>query len=123
MKYAALVAALAWGAAAHHSVAVFDTGVQKDLTGTVKKVDWTNPHTWIWIEVPNPEGGSDTWGVEGMSPNFLERRGWTRNTIKPGDKLTITIRPLRDGGKAGMWMSAKRPDGAVLRMGGPVTDP
>jgi hypothetical protein len=57
-----------------------------------------------------------------MSPNYLNRRGWTRTTLKPGDKLTITIRPMKNGEKAGMFMVAKRPDGEVLRMNGEPKD-
>ena len=111
-------------AVAHHSAAAFDTKVEKVITGTVKKVNWTNPHTWIWLDVPNEKGGVDTWGVEGMSPNYLDRRGWSRNTLKPGDKLSITIHPMRDGQNGGMFMNAKRPDGQVLTMvGGKITDP
>jgi hypothetical protein len=118
-----LLAGLTGLALAHHSAAAFDMSTQKVITGTVKKFDYTNPHTWVWIDVPNDQGGVDTWGVEGMSPNFLNRRGWNRNTLKPGDKLTITIRPMKDGEKAGMWVSAKRPDGEVLMMNGSITDP
>jgi hypothetical protein len=58
-----------------------------------------------------------------MSPNFLERRGWTRGTLKAGDKLTVTIRPMKDGQKGGSWITAKRPNGEVLQMGGAVTNP
>ena len=59
-----------------------------------------------------------------MSPNYLARRGWTRNTLKPGDKLTVTIHPMRSGEPGGMFMNAKRPDGEVLTMvGGAITDP
>ena len=85
----ALIASLLAGGAglavAHHSFAAFDITTQKDVTGTVKKFDWTNPHTWVWIDVANDHGGVDTWGFEGMSPNFLARRGWNRTTLKPGD--------------------------------------
>lgn len=119
---AGLMAAGAGVAAAHHSAAVFDASTQKVLTGTVKKFDYTNPHTWVWIDVPNDQGGVDTWGVEGMSPNYLNRRGWTRTTLKPGDKLTITVRPMKSGEKAGMWLSAKRPSGEVLLMNGEAKD-
>jgi hypothetical protein len=125
-KGAIIASLLAGGtglAVAHHSAAAFDATTQKTITGTVKKFDYTNPHTWVWIDVPNDQGGVDTWGVEGMSPNYLGRRGWTRNTLKPGDKLTITIRPMKDGEKGGMWVSGKRPNGEVLLMNGAITDP
>lgn len=119
---AGLAASGATIALAHHSAAIFDATQTKVLTGTVKKFDYSNPHTWVWIDVPNDQGGADTWGVEGMSPNYLNRRGWNRNTLKPGDKLTIQVRPMKDGSKAGMWLRATRPSGEVLLMNGEITD-
>lgn len=122
-----VIAGLAAGGAAlalaHHSFAAFDITTQKEVTGTVKKFDWTNPHTWVWIDVANDHGGVDTWGFEGMSPNFLARRGWNRETLKPGDKITVTFRPMKNGDKGGMWVTGKRPNGEVLLMGGAITDP
>jgi hypothetical protein len=115
---ATLLASAATVASAHHSAAAFDATTDKVLSGTVKKFDYSNPHTWVWIDVPNDKGGVDTWGVEGMSPNYLNRRGWTRQTLKPGDKLTITIRPMKNGDHGGMWVKAQRPDGEVLMMNG-----
>ena len=119
---AALVAsALAIGAipaAAHHSFAVFDMQASKTVTGTVKRIDWTNPHIWIWMDVANDKGGMDVYGFEGMSPNYLNRRGWTRTTLKAGDKITVVYRPMRDGTNAGMFMSTKLADGTMLTMGG-----
>jgi hypothetical protein len=115
---ATLLASAATVASAHHSAAAFDATTDKVLSGTVKKFDYSNPHTWVWIDVPNDKGGVDTWGVEGMSPNYLNRRGWTRQTLKPGDKLTITIRPMKNGEHGGMWVKAQRPDGEVLLMNG-----
>jgi Family of unknown function (DUF6152) len=115
---AGMVAAVAGVAAAHHGFAVFDTGTQKSIAGTVKQFDWTNPHSWVWVDVTNDKGGVDTWGFEGMSPNFLARRGWTRTTLKPGDKITVTFFPLKDGSKGGSFLSAKRPNGEELRMFG-----
>ena len=58
----------------------------------MNRVEWTNPHIWIWIDVPM-ERARNTYGFEGMSPNFLERRGWTRNTLKVGDKITVCLPP------------------------------
>ena len=120
-----IVSLIAGGASlalAHHSAAVFDASQQKQITGTVTKFDYSNPHTWVWLAVPNDQGGMDTWGVEGMSPNYLNRRGWTRMTLKPGDKLTITIRPMKNGDKGGMWIKGTRPDGEVLMMNGEPKD-
>ena len=118
----ALGLAIAAPAGAHHSFAPFDLTTQKTVSGTVKQVDWTNPHTWIWVNVPNKEGGVDAWGFEGMSPNYLNRRGWTKKTLQPGEQVTVTFRPLKDGSHGGMFVNAKRPDGTVLTMFGEPTD-
>jgi hypothetical protein len=120
---ASLVAGTAGLALAHHSFSAFDVTKEKVISGTIKKFDWTSPHTWAWIDVPNEQGGVDTWGVEGMSSNYLARRGWSRTTLKPGDKITVTLRPMKDGEKGGMWVTAKRPTGEILQMGGAITDP
>lgn len=121
--FASLLAGGTGVALAHHSFAAFDVTTQKEISGTVKKFDWTNPHTWVWVDVTNDHGSTDTWGFEGMSPNFLARRGWNRSTLKPGDKVTVTFRPMKNGDKGGMWVTGKRPDGQVLLMGGAITDP
>ena len=103
---------------AHHSFAAFNITTEKTISGTVKQVDWTNPHTWIWLEVTNSQGGVETFAFEGMSPNYLARRGWSKSTLKPGDKISVTFRPMRDGSNGGMFMNAKRPTGEVLTMTG-----
>jgi hypothetical protein len=109
----ALVAG-ATNAAAHHSFSAFNTEVEKTITGTVNRFEWTNPHTWVWVDVPDGKGGTVTWGVEGMSPNYLSRRGWSKNTFKPGDKVTLTIRPMRDGSAGGMFVRGILADGKPI---------
>ena len=105
-------ATLAWS---HHAAApVFDLNAEKTVAGVVKQVDWTNPHIWIWLDAPNASGQVETWGFEGMSPNFLARRGWTRTSLLPGMRITVTFRPLRDGKAGGMFMTGKLADGKVL---------
>ena len=115
---AGMFVAVASVAAAHHGFAVFDTSSQKTITGTVKLFEWTNPHTWVWLDVTNDKGGVDTWGFEGMSPNFLGRRGWTRKTLQPGDKISVTYFGMKDGSKGGAFLSCKRPNGDELKMFG-----
>src|SRR5437588_7500610 len=105
-------------ATAHHSFSAFDMANTKNITGTVKQVDWTNPHIWIWVDVANAKGGADTFGFEGMSPNYLGRRGWTKSTLKTGDKITVSFRPMRDGSNGGMFVNGKMATGKVLTMGG-----
>jgi hypothetical protein len=116
--YAAVVSAmlLAVGTplVAHHSFSAFNTETEKTITGVVNRFEWTNPHTWIWVDVQE-NGKTVTWGVEGMSPNYLSRRGWSKNTFKQGDKVTLTIRPMRDGSPGGMFVRG------ILADGKPVT--
>ncbi len=100
---AALGLALAMPAAgqAHHSFAMFDATKTVTVTGTVKQFNWTNPHVFIWV-VPNAGPvADDQWSVELTSPGNLGRLGWTRTTLKPGDKISIDLHPLRDGAHGG----------------------
>jgi hypothetical protein len=107
---------VAW---AHHSFAMFDAAHEKTLAGTIKEFQWTNPHTWVWLDVPVANGiSTEEWGIEGMSPNFLGRRGWSKTTLRPGDKVTIVIHPLKDGSKGGTFLSVTLPDGSVRDMMG-----
>src|SRR5687767_10368270 len=119
--FTAIVAAafLAAGASllAHHSFAPFNTDTEKTITGIVNRFEWTNPHTWLWIDVTDENGKVVTWGVEGMSPNYLARRGWSKTTFKPGDKATVVVRPMRDGSPGGMFVRATLADGKQLTFG------
>jgi len=112
----AVLATLALSAApsAHHSFAPFNLETEKTITGTVKLWEWTNPHTWLWVDVKNEKGVVETWGIEGMSPNYLGRRGWSKDTFKAGDKVTITVRPMRDGSPGGMFVRGTTADGRQL---------
>lgn len=109
-----LTASLAAPALAHHSFAMFDRTKQVKLEGTVKEFQWTNPHSWIEIEVPVAAGGSEEWLIEALSPNVLGRHGWNRAILKASDKVTVLINPLRDGNKGGNLISVTLPDGRVL---------
>ena len=95
-----LVAA-AWPVSAHHSTTMFDREKTIPLSGTVKEVHWTNPHVAIYIEnsVKQPNADTGLWLIELTSPGNLVRSGWSRNTVKPGDKVTAAVHPLRDGSK------------------------
>jgi hypothetical protein len=107
-------AALAGPALAHHSFAMFDRDKQVTLTGTVHDFQWTNPHAWIEVDVPAAQGGTEKWGIELNSPNNLARQGWRSNIVKPGDKLTVTLNPLRSGEKGGLFLQATLADGTVI---------
>lgn len=102
-------------ALAHHSFAMFDFQSDKVLTGTVVQFDWTNPHTFIWLEAPTGANGAmERWGLEGMSPNYLGRRGWSKTTLNPGDKITVTIHPLKDGAKGGTYLKVTLSNGKEM---------
>jgi hypothetical protein len=116
IKLAVAVGALAAIAFAHHSFTMFDNTRTVTVAGVIKDFQWTNPHTFTWIDVANEQGGIDTWGIEGMSPNYLGRRGWTKNTLKPGDRVSIIIFPLKDGQKGGTFLRCTLPDGKVMVM-------
>jgi Family of unknown function (DUF6152) len=105
---------LAGAAFAHHSAAMFDRDKTVELVGTVVNFSWSNPHSWIEIDVPNSNGGTDRWGVECNSPNTMARTGWRSSTLKPGDQVTVSIHPLRSGEKGGRFVSVKLADGQVL---------
>jgi Family of unknown function (DUF6152) len=98
---------------AHHSFAVFDRTRTVVLTGTVKEFQWTNPHAWIQIDVPDAKGHLTEWGAECGSPNMMVRSGWKKSLLKPGDKVVITVNPLRDGRPNGSLITIKLADGTV----------
>jgi hypothetical protein len=99
---AAAAAAVAPPAFAHHSFALYDRTKTLTLTGTVKTFQWTNPHVVVWLIVqPDGGGAAEEWGIETTSPGVLTRSGWTRNSIKPGDRVAVEFNPLRDGSHGG----------------------
>lgn len=112
--FAAASVFAAGSAFAHHSTAMFNMKKSVVLNGTIRRFDWQNPHTWIVFDVPNSKGGVDKYGIEGMSPNYLVRNGWTMHTLKPGQKVQLTIHPLKDGQKGGFDVSVKFPNGKVM---------
>ncbi len=109
---------LAGTAQAHHSFALFDHVNRITLTGTVVKFDWTNPHVFIQLAVPDGTG-TRHYSIECASPNVLTRVGWKYNDIRAGDKVTLLINPLRDGQPGGMLEQATLADGRVLSDGNP----
>jgi hypothetical protein len=88
-------------AAAHHSFAMFDMSKSVRLEGTVKRFDWTNPHSWIFLEVIGPEAMTEAWTIELPAAGVLAREGWTRNYLKMGERVVLHVNPLRDGRKGG----------------------
>lgn len=98
---------------AHHSYAMFDMTKTVALQGSVVKFKWQNPHSWIEIDVP-VSGKTERWAIEATAPANLVQEGWKRTSLKPGDKVTIKIHPLRDGSKGGSLAGAQLADGSKL---------
>lgn len=110
----AIALALALPAAAHHSGAMFNYTESVTLTGTVKAFQWTNPHCWIQVLVPD-QNGEVEWSVEMGAPIELFRGGWRPGTLGAGDRITVVVHPLRDtAARGGLYVSATRADGKPI---------
>jgi hypothetical protein len=101
-------------ASAHHSPAMFDPQQTKTLSGTVRQFQWTNPHCYIQLMVKNDKGQEEEWSLEMGAPTYLYGKGWRPGTVKAGDRLNVTIAPLRKGGTGGMLLQATTSDGKPL---------
>jgi len=106
---------------AHHSFAMFDDAKELVVTGEVTEFQWTNPHTWIEMDVPDGNGVTKHWSIEGGSILGLSRQGWKRKTIERGDKISVVIHPLKSGEPGGSLMGVVTADGKVL--GEPLLPP
>jgi hypothetical protein len=102
-------------ASAHHSTASYDRNNKVLIEGTIKKFKWTNPHSWIFLEVPNDKGGSEEWALECGSVAQLKNIGWTRDEVKEGSKVKIVAIIARDGSKRGEVQTLFNEDGKQLK--------
>ena len=102
---------------AHHSFAMFDLAKDVTVEAVVKEVQFTNPHVWLQIMVPDGKGGQTEWSIESGAPGMMLRNGWKPSTLKPGDKVTLTMHPLKNGSPGGSLVSVKVPDGRTLGPG------
>lgn len=95
----------------HHSAVMFDDENEITVTGVVKEFQYTNPHSWLLVDVTNEDGSVTTWGFEAEGPSTLMRAGIRKSDFSPGTELTITGHPMRDGRPAAAWLHATRGDG------------
>ena len=114
---AAAVAALctAGGAVAHHSYAAFDRTKTVTVNGVVEEIEWTNPHIWVFVQAPGPDGKVARWAIEGDGPGGMTRAGWKRTAAKPGDKITLTINPMITGQLGGHYVTAVLPGNITIK--------
>ena len=115
---AGLVAAAALRVAAHHSFAAeFDINKPVKLTGSVTKLEWMNPHIWVYLDVKDDLGALQHWQCEGGAPNTLTRNGWNKDSLRYGDQVTIDGSLAKDGSKTCNIRLAKLPDGRSVFAG------
>ncbi len=120
MKHLLLVATFAGTlaathAGAHHSTAIYDSEHPIELAGTVVEWQFVNPHVFIVLEVVDAATGEKkVWSVEGSNTAGLFRRGWTPNTLKPGDEIVVTVRPRRSGAAGGNYSNPRWADGKPI---------
>jgi hypothetical protein len=100
---------------AHHSFAMFDRSRTVSITGTIKTVEWTNPHVWIWVSVPN-NGSLVDWGLESGGPSQMNRMGIPRALLKTGDKFSAEVYPMKDGRPGGSFKTMTLADGRTIDM-------
>ena len=104
-----LIAALLLGAGgpvvAHHSFAAFDQSREVTVKGRVAEFQWTNPHAWLVVKGRTANGPDEEWSFEMISPSVLRRNGWTRNSLKSGDEVTVTANPAKNGARFGLMLN------------------
>jgi hypothetical protein len=115
---AVLAVAASWPLSAHHSFAAeFDTTKPVTLKGTVTKLEWANPHIWVYLDVTDEQGAPQRWQCEGGPPNTLTRNGWTKDALKFGDAVTLEGWLAKDGSKTCNVRVIKLPDGRSVLAG------
>jgi hypothetical protein len=105
----------------HHSNVAFEVTKIITVTGVVKEFKWMNPHTWLFLEVDDGKGGKIEWGCEGRAPGVLLRSGWTKNSLKAGETVTVDMSPAKDGSKTGLIARVTKADGTILANAPPDT--
>ena len=111
----ALIAAAA-PASAHHSAAIYDRAHPILLKGVIREMLWSNPHGWIEV-IASPEGGKPMpWTIEMEGPNVMQREGWSRHSLLPGDRVSALVMPLKDGRPGARLVEVTKADGTTLHL-------
>jgi hypothetical protein len=100
---------------AHHSVSMYDMANPTTVVGVVERVEWTNPHTYVYLLAKNDKGVVEEWAMELNSPNFLKHNGWTNSMVKAGDTITCTGGRAKDGARSMRVTGVKLSNGLELR--------
>ena len=114
MSVALMMLVAAVPVSAHHSFSMFDLKKEVVLQGVVRDFQWTNPHIWVQVLVTDESGKTVEWSIEGNSPSTLSRQGWSKRSLVAGEKITVTMHPLRDGTPGGSLVQIVRADGSVV---------
>ena len=117
IRFLVLLAALAIAAPvfAHHSTSMYDMNHPVTVSGVVKRVEWTNPHAFVYLDVKDEKGNVVEWEVEMMSLNHLRGYGWTRGTVKPGDSISCTGGAAKSGAPSMISSYMKLGDGRMMK--------
>lgn len=98
---------------AHHTHALYEPNIRIDLEGTVKEFQWINPHSWLYLTVINEDGEEEAWALEARAPFRLSEQGWDLDAIHPGDRISVTVKPLRRR-HGGLLGTIRMEDGRVF---------
>ena len=98
----------------HHSNVAYEVTKVITISGVVKSFEWVNPHTWLHVVVDDGKGGKVEWACEGRAPGVLNRAGWSRSILKPGETVTVDMSPAKDGSKVSIIARVTKADGTIL---------
>ena len=120
---ATCVSMVALPAAAHHSFSMFDREKTLTLNGEVKQFEWTNPHAWLYVMVMDDSGKPVEYPLEMQGTGQAQKNGWRPDTVKPGDRVTVSMHPLKSGSHGGQLMTVVLPDGRKMAVTGAPPNP
>jgi hypothetical protein len=109
-----IVFAVVAGLEAHHGAADYDVGREVTPEGTIREWKWSSPHTWVVLDVTGPAGATEAWSGEGPPLQWAEARGWSKTTLKTGDRVRLVMYPSRRDARAGLIKRIERPGGDLI---------